>query len=156
MRALRYGVSVLCAGLLAIGVAFGDATTAKDIKVIPSGGKSDAPGDVVVTWEGGRSERLTKGAHVEQAKLGPDGLIGWVWSKERVQRGKQLAFEIKSGKPFIEDWAFAKEGIVVKSRAMHGPALIELFSLTDGKTIETITKAFGPDLPAWAKPFNDD
>ena len=66
--------------------------------------------------------------------------VDWTWAKERcknlwvnkhlrVQRGKHLLFEAKSGKPFIEDWAFAEEGVVVKSRAMHGPAWLELFSL---------------------------
>jgi len=123
-------------------------------------------GDVVITWDGGRRERLTRGAHAEQAKLGPGGLIGWTWAKERyqelwvnehlrVQRGKHLLFEVKSGKPFIEDWAFVTEGVMVKSRATHGPAWIELFSLSTGKQIELITKAYTDDLPPWAKPFAD-
>ena len=142
------------------------AATASKVEIIPAN-KSDEAGDVSVTWDDGKSERLTKGAHAEQPKLGPDGLIGWVWSKERhkdlwisehlrVQRGKQQLFDVKSGKPFIEDWGFIPEGVAVKSRAMHGPALIELFSVTDGKRIKVIEKAYGDDLPAWAKPYNDD
>jgi hypothetical protein len=166
MTTSRNIILVLCVFLLAMSAAIAGTTTPKEIKVISSAGGPDPVGDVIVTWEGGRHERLTHGAHAEQAKLGPDDLIGWAWSKERyknlwvnehlrVQRGKHLLFEIKSGKPFIEDWAFAKEGVVVKSRAMHGPALIELFSLSDGKQIENITKAFGPEVPLWAKPFAD-
>jgi hypothetical protein len=155
---------VLCS-LLGMSSA-AHAATASKVEIIPAN-KSDEAGDVSVTWDDGNSERLTKGAHAEQPKLGPDGLIGWAWSKERhqdvwvsehlrVQRGKQLLFEVKSGKPFIEDWGFIPEGVAVKSRAMHGPALIELFSVTDGKRIKVIEKAFGDDLPAWAKPYNDD
>ena len=45
--------------------------------------------------------------------------------------------------------------IVVKSRAAHGPARIELFSLDKGEQIERIDKAFGDDLRDWAKPFSD-
>jgi len=154
----------LCA-LLGMSALAGAATASK-IKIIAPAGKSDPVGDVSVTWDDGRSERLTRGAHAERPKLGRDNLIGWVWSKERyknvwvaehlrVQRGKKLLFEVKSGKPFIEDWGFIAEGLVVKSRAMHGPALIELFSLGDGKPIKVIDKAYGDDLPAWAKPYAD-
>jgi hypothetical protein len=157
--------SVLCASLLGMSAAAGGPTATRIEVIAPASGAEEV-GDVTVTWDDGRREQLTRGAHAEQAKLGPDGLIGWTWSKERyqelwvnehlrVQRGKQVLFEVKSGKPFIEDWAFAAEGLVVKSRAMHGPALIELFSLATGKPIEVITKAYGDDLPAWAKPFAD-
>jgi hypothetical protein len=152
------------------------------IEVIPPGGKSkDASdavsgsedvGDVFVTWGDGRREQLTRGVHAEQAKLGPDGLIGWTWGKERyrdiwimehlrVQRGKQLLFEVKPVMSFIENWAFAAEGLVVKSRMAHGPARIELFSLSTGKRIQLIEKAYYDDdrddghLPPWAKPFAD-
>jgi hypothetical protein len=155
---------LLCASLFGVNTAAGAAKATK-VEVIATD-KSEEVGDISVTWDDGKSEQLTRGAHAEQAKLGPDGLIGWAWSKERyqdvwvseylrVQRGKELAFEVKSGKPFIEDWAFIPEGVVVKSRGMHGPALIELFSLSDGKPIKTITKAFGDDLPEWAKPYAD-
>jgi hypothetical protein len=156
---------VLSACLLSKGAA-ASGTTPTKIEVIPPAGGSKDVGDVVVTWDDGRRERLTHDAHAQQAKLGPDGLIGWTWAKERytnlwvnehlrVQRGKQLLFEVKSGKPFIEDWAFAAEGLAVKSRAAHGPAWIELFSLSTGKQIQVIKAAYGDDLPPWAKPFAD-
>jgi len=156
---------LLCASLFGMGAAV-NAATATKVEIIATN-KSEEVGEVSVTWDDGKSERLTKGAHAEQPKLGPDGLIGWVWSKERhadlwvsehlrVQRGKQLLFEVTSGKPFIEDWGFVAEGLAVKSRAAHGPAWVELFSLADGKRITLIEKAFGDGLPAWAKPYNDD
>ncbi len=121
-------------------------------------------GDVSVTWDNGRSEMLTKGAHAQLARLGPDGLIGWTWAKElykelwvnerlRVQRGKRLLFEVKSEKPFIEEWNFIGEGVAVRSRARHGPAVIELFSVEDGKRIAS-SNAYG-EVPTWAKPFAD-
>jgi hypothetical protein len=155
---------LLCSLLSMSAVA--SAATATKIEIIAPAGKSKKVGDVSVTWDDRHGERLTRGAHAEQPKLGPDRLIGWVWSKERyknvwvsehlrVQRGKQLLFEVKSGKPFIEDWGFTAEGLAVKSRTMHGPALIELFSLNDGKRTKVIEKAFGDDLPAWAKPYAD-
>lgn len=160
---------VLCAALF-ITSAVAAGTTASKIEVVAPAGSSEEVGDVYVTWDDGKRERLTRGAHAEQAKAGPDGLIGWAWSKERykdrgtnvwvnehlrVQRGKELLFEVKSAKPFIEDWAFIAEGVVVKSRATHGPAWVELFSLSDGKRTTLIEKAFGDDLPAWAKPYAD-
>lgn len=160
-RPLLWG---LCLSVLGTS-ANAAAPTAIEV-VAPAGAGEDEAGDVYVTWDDGRRERLTRGAHAEQAKLGPDGLIGWTWAKERykelwvnehlrVQRGKQLLFDVKSGKPFIEDWTFAPEGLVVKSRAAHGPALIERFSLENGARAEVIDKAFGDDLPDWAKPFSD-
>jgi hypothetical protein len=146
--------------------AAANGTTPTKIEVVPPAGVSEEAGDVVITWDDGRREQLTHGAHAELAKLGPDALIGWTWATERytnlwvnqhlpVQRGKQLLFEVKSGKPFIEDWAFAAEGLVVKSRAAHGPAWLELFSLSTGKQIQVIKQAYGSDLPSWAKPFAD-
>ena len=131
----------------------------------------DVVGDVVVTWGDGRRERLTRSVHAKLAKLGPDGLIGWTWGKDRyrdswinehlrVQRGKQFLFEVKPAMRFIQDWAFAPEGLVVKSRMAHGAARIELFSLNKGKRIQLIEKAYEDDgndehLPPWAKPFAD-
>jgi hypothetical protein len=154
---------VLCS-LLGMSAAV-NAATATKVEIVAAN-KSDEVGDVCVTWDDGHSERLTRGAHAEQPKLSPNGLIGWAWSKERykdlwvnehlrVQRGKPLLFEVKSGRPFIEDWNFIAEGLVLKSRGAHGPALIELFALSDGKPIKVIEKAFGDDLPARAKPNAD-
>jgi hypothetical protein len=165
MISRRLLLLVLCASLLSMSAA-ASGTTPIQIEVIPPAGESKEVGDVVVTWDDGSREPLTRSAHAEQAKLGPDGLIGWTWAKERyenlwvnehlrVQRGKQLLFEVKSGKPFIEDWAFAAEGLVVKSRGAHGPAWIELLSVSNGKQIQVIKEAYGDDLPPWAKPFAD-
>jgi hypothetical protein len=86
MTTSRNIILVLYVFLLAMSAAIAGTTTPKEIKVISSAGGPDPVGDVIVTWEGGRHERLTHGAHVEQAKLGPDDLIGWAWSKERYKK----------------------------------------------------------------------
>jgi len=167
MIPLKLFLLSLCAFLLMGAAASGTSPT--KIEVISKAGEAkeanNIVSDVVVTWDDGRREQLTHGAHAELAKLGPDGLVGWTWANKRyqkmwitehlrVQRGKQLLFEIKSDKPFIEDWTFAPEGLVVKSRAAHGPAAIELFSLETGKQIQLV-KAYADDLPPWAKPFGE-
>ena len=66
----------------------------------------------------------------------------------------------KSAKPFIEDWGFLAGGqyIVIKSRAAHGVAMIELFSI--GATLDKAAKlgeveAYKDNLPDWAIPFAD-
>jgi hypothetical protein len=76
----------------------------------------------------------------------------WVNDHLRVQRGEALAIEVSSDRPFIEAWGFAPEGVVVKSRATHGPATIELYSLADGRRLESVD-AWRPDPPSWAAPF---
>ena len=116
--------------------------------------------DVIVTWDNGRREQLTHGVHAEQAKLGPDGLMGWAVGNRfidvlHVQRGRQFLFEIVSAKRFIEDWAFAPDGLVVKSRMAHGPASIELFSLDKAKRIQLVETPYKDQLPSWAKPLAD-
>jgi hypothetical protein len=67
---------------------------------------------------------------------------------------------LKSAKPFIEDWGFLGGGqyIVIKSRATHGIAMIELFSI--GATLDKVAKlgeveAYKDNLPEWAQPFAD-
>lgn len=159
--------------------ARGPSATAMKVEIIPSGRRKkvevdaseELVGDILVRWGDGRSERLTYGAHGELAKVGPGGLIGWTWAKERfidswvnthlrIQRKKRFLFEIKAAMAFIEEWAFTSEGLVVKSRGRHGPARIELFSLSTGRRLQLIEKAYedddgGEHLPVWAKPFAD-
>jgi hypothetical protein len=62
----------------------------------------------------------------------------------------------RAAKPFIEEWAFSDDGrhAVVKSRAAHGPATIELFALHNGPAEASVT-AFEENLPDWARSFRD-
>jgi hypothetical protein len=126
---------------------------------------ADRTGDVVVFYADGRSEQLTEAKHCRDPKLGPDGLVGWTWADAKykgqwvnshlhVRRGKKVVVESNAWKPFIEQWAFSSKGVVAKSRALHGPAKIELFSMTDGHRAGAVD-AFATDVPGWAKPFTE-
>jgi hypothetical protein len=68
----------------------------------------------------------------------------------------QVIAKLMSAKPFIEDWNFAGGGkrVVVKSRAAHGVALIELFEIRNGGAEDEV-EAYREDLPGRAKPFRD-
>ena len=109
---------------------------------------------------------IEKVQHKEPTKNGPGGLRGWVWAAQKykgdwvnehihVERDGKVIVEAKSEKPFIEDWEFSPKGVVTKSRALHGPATLELFSLEDGHRIASID-AFADDLPNWAKKFGEN
>src|SRR5438094_2432502 len=98
--------------------------------------------------------------HVMDPRNGPDGLGGWTWASKKykgnwvnehlhVEKAGKVLVEAKSELPFIEAWGFAPQGVVAKSRALRGPAKIELFSLEDGHRIAAID-AFADDLPVWA------
>jgi hypothetical protein len=63
---------------------------------------------------------------------------------------------ITSGKPIIEQWGFDPDGIhvVLKSRALHGPAVIERFTIKDGSKNGTCP-AYDSTAPGWAQSFLD-
>jgi len=102
-------------------------------------------------------------------------LIGWIDCSEKdhpkrllivngVPIGSRLILRnpagslltIPSEKPVIEDWGFDPDGlhVVVKSRALHGPAVIELFVMKDG-SISASTPAYGAAIPTWAHPYSE-
>lgn len=113
---------------------------------------------------------LTFGAVAQLPAANSSGWIGWVDCSEenhpkklhlvggvpigsrlilRNPSGSQLT--IQAGKPIIEAWRFDSDGlhVVVKSRALHGPALIERFGMKDGAR-NGESPAFGSRLPNWA------
>ena len=117
---------------------------------------------------GGRN--LTSGAVSQQPAVNPSGWIGWVDCSEEnhpkilrtvsgVPIGSRLVLRnpsrslltIRAKKPVIEAWKFDPDGlhVVVKSRALHGPAIIERFVMRDGVR-DGESPAYGPHLPAWA------
>lgn len=57
---------------------------------------------------------------------------------------------------FIEERGFLKDGkrLVVKSRALHGPATVELMETETGRVVE-VAKASADNLPAWAVPYRE-
>jgi hypothetical protein len=132
-------------------------------------------GDVIVTYTDGTTDSWTLKGNCMDPKVSPQGQVGWVLCELAsdgkslklygsvpigsqlvvCDRGKVIA-KLRAAKPFIEDWAFADDGrhVVVKSRAAHGPASIELFGLHNGPA-EASVAAFEENLPDWAGPFRD-
>ena len=116
-----------------------------DLRPLP-GWKGDPVGNVVITTPEGKHLQLTKTSSAQQPKASPSGLVAWIdCSKpgepeilsvvKGVPIGSRLILRnpngslltIPSGKPIIEQWGFDPDGIhvVLKSRALHGPAVIE-------------------------------
>jgi hypothetical protein len=125
-----------------------------------------------VTLDG---KKLTSAATAQQPKANRDGWIGWIdcSDKDRPNRvlivkgvpiGSRLILRNPSGsltsipaeKPVIEAWGFDPDGlhVVVKSRALHGPAVIERFQMKNGSKSGS-TPAYGAAIPAWASPYSE-
>lgn len=135
-----------------------------------------AVGNVEVTYADGSRDHWTTFATAQLPKVADDGVVGWIDCSTTEHGKPQLALyqniplsshlvlcnkgkitaKIQSGKPFIEDWGFTADGkhVVVKSRAAHGPAVIERFSRADA-TPQGSVKGFAEDAPDWAKAFLD-
>jgi hypothetical protein len=132
-------------------------------------------GNVIVTYQDGTQDTWTLKGNCMMPKVGPDGQVGWVvcqlldndkelklyrdapiGSRLAICRKGKILANLQSAKPFIEDWNFAADGshVVVKSRAAHGVALIELFSIRNGPAEEAV-EAYRDGLPEWARPFRD-
>ncbi|MCX8492925.1 MAG: hypothetical protein ORN23_01680 [Chthoniobacterales bacterium] len=120
-------------------------------------------------------KNLTSGATAQQPKGSPSGWIGWVDCSEprhpktlRIVKGVPIGsslilsnpsgflLTITAKKPIIEAWGFDPDGlhVVLKSRALHGPAMIERFLIKDGSQVGS-SPAYGSHLPTWALPYSD-
>jgi hypothetical protein len=120
-------------------------------------------------------KNLTTGAIAQQPMANSMGWIGWVDCSERnhpntlrvvngVPIGDRLILRkpdtslmtITSGKPIIEQWSFDPDGlhVIIKSRALHGPAVIERLRIKDGSK-KGACLAYETNAPAWAKPYLD-
>jgi hypothetical protein len=118
---------------------------------------------------------LTSGGTAQLPEVNRAGWVGWVDCSSddlgaglRIVKGVPIGsrlvirspsgseLTIPAGNPIIEAWGFATDGlhVVVKSRALHGPAVIELFSMKDGTKAAT-SRAFGDHLPDWATGYED-
>ena len=132
-------------------------------------------GNVAIMTPEGKHLQLTKTATAQQPKSSKNGLVGWVdCSKfgdpavlnlaKRVPIGSRLILRkpdaslltITSVKPIIEQWGFDPDGIhvVLKSRALHGPAIIERFTIKE-RSKNGAYPAYDSTAPAWAKPYLD-
>lgn len=76
--------------------------------------------------------------------------------KVTVTRGGRAMTVVRPALPNVEEWRFSqdKEFIIVKSRANHGPAMIEKFRISDGTLVDKIM-ASSVTNERWAKPFAD-
>jgi hypothetical protein len=135
----------------------------------------DQVGNVVVTYADGTTDLWTLKGNCKLPKISSQGAVGWVVCEmqpnsnslklyDGIAIGSRLAVNfrgrivanLKSAKPFIEDWAFEKDGrhVVVKSRSAHGSAVIERFALRDGPP-EAAVEAYRENLPDWAQQFGE-
>jgi len=119
-------------------------------------------------------KKLTSAATAQQPKANRDGWIGWIDCSEKAHPSRLLIVKgvpigsrlilrdpngtlitITAEKPIIEQWGFDRDGvhIVLKSRALHGPAVIERFTLHGVR--EGFCNAYEHSPPDWAKPYSD-
>jgi len=144
-------------------------------------GWNGAPvGNVVIMTPEGKHLQLTKMASAQQPKASTStsagGLVGWIdCSKpgepavlnvvKGLPIGSSLILSNPSGflltitakKAIIEAWGFDPDclHVVLKSRALHGPAMIERFLMKDGSQAGSCP-AYGSHLPSWALPYSDE
>jgi hypothetical protein len=130
---------------------------------------------VIVKYANGTEDPWTLKGNCEDPKVSADGHVGWSvcelaedGKSLKVYRGVVIGSHLKvcykgkpvanlaAFKPFIEAWSFAPDGrhVVLKSRAAHGVAYIELFALRNGPA-ESRVKAYEEHFPAWTEPFRD-
>jgi hypothetical protein len=125
-------------------------------------------GNVIALMPDGTTEMWTKMGGAMKARVGPEMLSGWTFGKNdykgtwvnsnlRVLKGQTVVANIEAEKPFIEEWRFMADAktVVLKSRALHGAAVIELYDIGSGKKISRVD-AFAPRMPEWAAPFSDE
>lgn len=120
-------------------------------------------------------KNLTSGAIAQQPKANRSGWVGWVDCSDKdhperllivkgVPSGSRLILRnpsgslhtILAGKPIIEAWGFDSDGlhVVVKSRALHGPAVIERFLMKHGVR-DGQYPAYESSLPPWAVVYRE-
>lgn len=137
-------------------------------------GWQGAPVGNLVLKSHGKKVSLTTTATAQQPKISETGIVGWV---DCSQEGKPRVLHVAQGVPIgsrlilrhpngsllaipaacpiIEEWNFDTEGarVVMKSRGLHGPAVIERFTLS-GMQVGTC-KTYGEKTPKWATPYLD-
>ena len=120
-------------------------------------------------------KNLTSSGTSQQPKRSPSGWIGWIDCSEehhperlRIVKGIPIGsrlilrnpsgvlITIPSEKPIIETWGFDPDDlhVVLKSRALHGRAMIERFVMKD-RLRAGFFPAYESKLPVWASPYAD-
>lgn len=137
------------------------------------GWEGDTVGNVALESQG-KSVPLTTTATAQKPSISKNGIVGWVDCSEGgkpgvlhiahgVPIGSRLILRHPDGSlltipfwsPIIEKWAFEADGthLVMKSRGLHGPAVIERFTLSGQRTGRC--NAYDEKPPEWAMPYLD-
>jgi len=134
---------------------------------------SELVGNIEVHYSDETKDRWTTKGSCGQPRVAADGTVGWtIFEPERpaqsasynirpnhtlvmCRKGKIIC-RVESVMGFVDEWDFLKDGkhFVVKSRALHGPATVELMETETGKVVEAI-KASADNLPDWAASYHD-
>ena len=170
---------LLATAVTATGTLFaGDQTDAERTKqpvavaiLVAGATTADVPiGNVQVTYADGTKDLWTTKGNCSWAGVASDGTVGWTVNGSEIRvnsadmmcpngrlilfrKGKVLA-SIRSGRAFIEKWAFNANGsqLVLVTRGSHGPADIELHETATGRLIQSV-RAYAGNLPEWARPY---
>ena len=166
-----------CSGLTLAADQKGAELTKKPVSaniVVPKGTKADDEqiGKVQVVYEDGTKDLWTTKDNCSHVRVAPDGTVGWTVHADETKiaasytvrpngtlvlcrQGKIFA-TIKSGRGFVEEWAFIEKGarLVLVTRGAHGPADIELHEVANGKLLKSV-KPEAAKQYTWAKPYED-
>ena len=158
------------------------ARTPKDVSIIvvhsqPHGRNT---GNVKVTFTDGGTEVLTQTGDCFNAKISPNGNVGWIRGAKmvplsdgikmkalnkdslvvRLLDGITRKFPPLGENTFIEEWRFGDDGktAILRSMGYHGPSSFVQYDLASGKVIDSRGNGYTSyaELPAWAKPLADD
>jgi hypothetical protein len=179
MRFILHFLLVTAVAVAAAGTLFaGDQRDAERTKqpvavaiLVAGAATADDPiGNVQVTYADGTTDLWTTKGNCSLAHVAPDGTVGWTVNGSEIRvnsadmmrpngtlvvcrKGKILA-SIRSGRAFIEKWAFNANGsqLVLVTRDSHGPADVELHDTATGKLIQSV-RAYAENLPDWARPY---
>ena len=126
----------------------------------------ESVGNIQVTYADGTKDQWTTKGGCGLARVAADGTVGWnVFEGERRARSASynirphstiVLCRVQAALGFVEEWNFTKDGkrFVVKSRALHGPATIELRETDTGKVVQSV-QASDANVPAWAAPYRE-
>jgi len=162
-------------------------STPKDVSIMVVRSQSEGrkTGNAKVTFTDGQTELLTHTGDCFDAKVSPNGNVGWIRSAKmerltdnkgvpyakmvavnkdslvvRLLNGKTRKFPPLGENTFIADWRFGDDDktLILRSGGYHGPSSFVQYDLATGKVIDSRGPYYVPyaELPAWAKPLADD
>jgi hypothetical protein len=129
-------------------------------------------GNVRVRFTDGHREMWTHHGRAMLAKVSKGGLVGWTYAATQnlapdhpwmngslilARRGRVLA-KLEADDAFIEVWGFTDNDtcIVMRSRMLHGPSVIEKFNIATKERIGRCSNSDPTSMEDWALPFWDE